>query len=97
MGNNPASNRAPLVLSIVGICLIVFGLARRSSLIDKARSDARVDEMFDDMIGSPSGFHPDYGDANAMLWAVGIGILLLAVALTVQLVRRGQRPSASPE
>lgn len=45
-------------------------------------------QLYLDMTGRDGDFSPDYSDATTALWVVGIGVLLLAVALTVTLVRR---------
>ncbi len=79
---------APAMLWVLGLVMVAGGLIARGVLTDRAREDARVDAMFNDMVGRAGGAGPDYGTADAMLWVVGIGVLLLAVALVVQLVGR---------
>jgi cytochrome c-type biogenesis protein CcmH/NrfF len=89
MRNEPARRRgAPIGLWVFGVLLVGGGLIVRSNLIGKARSKAHASQLFDSMIGHKAEWSPNYGPANAVLWVVAIGVLLLAVALIVQLVRR---------
>lgn len=79
---------APIGLWIVGALVVAGGLIARNVLLEQARDDARVTRMFNDMTGGDTTVTADTAAADVALWAVGIGVLLLAVALTVTLIRR---------
>lgn len=78
----------PVALWVLGGLLVGGGLVLRSTLVSQAQSKARTQSMFNDMVGRGGEVAPNYAHANLTLWAVGAGVLILAIALLLTLTRR---------
>lgn len=82
-GNGPLAT-----LWIMGVLFTVGGFVARSNLMKSAQSEARIDEMFENLrSGAVIDVEPDYTQANYALWIALLGVFLLVIAVTVQAVR----------